>query len=385
MAIINAMTNYRRISPNDKKHCFFGYYDLWAYDMDDRRHLYGSCEFMERIPKKEDVLNLGYMDLESGKYTEFAKTTLWNFQQGCLMQWYGKEKDVVCYNVEYEGRGSTCIHNLKTGERRYTDMACAAISPDGKCGLAVNFGRIFDFRAGYGYIGLPDKNKSIHAPEDDGIFLVDMKSGKAKCIITYRDCVKNIPMQGMENAKFVVNHITFNPESNRFLFLLRNFPEKELDWYTTLVTSDLDGNMHVVLKNTYVSHYFWKNEKQILAHCMPKEKKGLYLLDDLSNDYTELKSPFFEDDIHCIYSPNQKYIIGDGYAIHDEYLPLFIYNPETERTEYLLKAETVPPKDVAVRCDLHARWNRSGTKISFDTTDRGRREICELDMRGINI
>ena len=37
------------------------------------------------------------------------------------------------------------------------------------------------------------------------------------------------------------------------------------------------------------------------------------------------------------------------------------------------------------RWGLYARWNRNGDKISFDTTDSGFREICEIDISGLNI
>lgn len=385
MSLINLKTDAKVISPENGQY-FFGYYDLKAYDKTDSIHLCNRPQFIDRLPTENDVLDLGYINLKSGEFTKFADTTLWNFQQGCLLQWYADTADEVCYNVKTKNGESTCIHNLKTGEKRYTERACACISPDGRYGLSVNFQRIYDFRPGYGYCG-KDPFADEKRPENDGIYLVDMKTGKSKLIIRYADCWKQFPLKGMENSKFLVNHITFNTASNRFLFLLRNFADSEIDgmWLTSLITSDLEGNMYPVLKNTYVSHYYWKNDRQILAHCTPKDKKGLFLLDDMSKDYTQMKSPFFEDDLHCIYSPDQKYIIGDGYPFRDGYRTLWAYNPETEKTECLLKAETITPDIVDIRCDLHARWNRKGDKISFDTTDRGKREIVELDVSGLNI
>lgn len=374
----------RIISP-DREQCFFGYYDLRAYDATDQYHLCNRAGFIDRIPGSSDRLALGYIRLETGEFTQFADTTLWNFQQGCLLQWFGNSGDEVCYNVRTPRGGSTCIHHLKTGEKRRTDRPCACVSPDGKWGLAVDFGRIFDFRAGYGYCGLPDKNAAVNRPDGDGIFLVNLLTGRSKLIISYADCFRQFPIKGMENAKFVINHITFNPSSNRFLFLLRNFPTEGSPWFTTLITSDLDGHMHPLLKNTYVSHYHWKNDKQIVAHCAPKNKKGLYLLDDMSNAHTELYSPHFTEDIHCIYSPDRKYIIGDAYPIHDRYRTLYIYNPETEKTQTLLKAYSTQDDNLEVRCDLHARWNSKGTKISFDSTHRGKRDVCEIDVTGISL
>lgn len=373
------------ISPEHKQ-CFFGYYDLNAYDISDQFHLCNSSGFIDRLPKKEDKLELGYIRLQTGEYHRFAETTAWNFQQGALLQWYGGKPDSVIYNIRGgDNEYQTVIHQLTTGERRYTDRATACVSPDGKYGLSLNFSRIYDFRPGYGYDGPEDPFYDVPQPERDGIYIVDMKTGISKLLLSYPDMLQELPANSMKETKFVVNHITFSPDSKRFLFLLRNFVIGENEWKTTLLTSDLSGNIYSLLQNTYVSHYYWKNERQILAHCSPLNKKGLFLLDDRSHDFVELKSPYFQADIHCIYSPDQKYIIGDAYPIEDEYRTLYLYNPENERTEVLLRDWSVRPECIDIRCDLHARWNRCGNKISFDSTCHGKREICEIDVSGISI
>jgi len=384
MALIDRKADCRVISPAEGQ-CFFGYYDLQAYDKGDRFHLCSRASFLDRLPEPEDSLELGVIDLREGNFHPFGETTLWNFQQGCMLQWYGSSEDEVCYNVRIGAGAGTCIHNLRTGVKRFADRPCACISQDGRYGLSVSFARIYDFRSGYGYAGLEDPFREEKRPENDGIYLVDLRTGRSRLLISLGECLRQFPIPGMEQAKFVVNHITFNPSANRFLFLLRNFPDsRNGEWSTTLITSDLEGNMYPLLRNTYVSHYCWKNDHQILAHCSPKKRKGLFLLDDCSDGFTELESPYFGDDIHCIYSPDRSYVLGDGYAVHDPYRPLFLYSTKTGKTELLLKAETIVPKDINIRCDLHARWNRNGDKISFDTTDRGRREICELDVSGLN-
>ena len=61
----------------------------------------------------------------------------------------------------------------------------------------------------------------------------------------------------------------------------------------------------------------------------------------------------------------------------------------TGRTETLLDSYSpypdapyvnLPNGSKEARCDLHARWNRDGTRVSFDTICRGHREIVEIDM-----
>ena len=45
---------------------------------------------------------------------------------------------------------------------------------------------------------------------------------------------------------------------------------------------------------------------------------------------------------------------------------------------------STPAADKNARCDLHARWSPDGSRVSFDTTHNGRREIYELDMAAVS-
>lgn len=385
----------RVITPNDGYHYFFGYYDLNAYHENGKYHLANRVKFMDRLPTKDDICELGYIDLETKEFTKFAETTAWNFQQGTLMSYNKANYDEVFYNVrggEYDYQ--TCIHNLKTGEKRYTDRACANISQDGKLGLAVNFNRIYDFCPGYGYSDVRDKWYDVPQPDDDGIYLVDMETGKSKMIISIAQVLREFPNEVFPNAKFVVNHITFNPSGDRFLFLYINFrDENNPDWKTTLITSDLEGNMYELIHNGFVSHYHWKNDIQVMFYCECDGIRGVHLLDDMSKNYITYADPDLtfdnrvipdkHNDIHCIYSPNQRYFIGDGYPRPDHCRHIYLYDTVTDKCEIILKDYSVEPPVVDIRCDLHDRWNVKGDKISFDSTRNGRREICEIDVSSL--
>ena len=380
--IKDAIVDWEVISP-EKDNCFFGYYDLSAFDCSGDTHLCCRTDFIDRIPTDQDKLELGYV--KNRVFTKFAETTAWNFQQGAMLQYKQAGDDVVFYNVRTESGYATVMHNILSGEKSCSDMAAATVSPNGRYGLAINFERIFNFRKGYGYFGFEDKFKNEFRPKDDGIFLIDFVKGTTKLIISYEDIYKCFPSSMTENEKLIVNHITFNASSDRFLFLLRNFPrEGATEWGTTLITSDLDGNMHMVLENKFVSHYSWKNDKQILAFCTPKEQAGLFLIDDKTNVFTQLKSPYpngpFGGDIHCIYSPDRRYILGDGYPDTDGYRPILLYDTEKENIVQLIKSKSLMDKNWDIRCDLHARFNRQGNQISFDSVHDGRRVICAITL-----
>lgn len=384
--IKEAIVDWRVISP-EKDQCFFGYYDLNAYDSTGNVHLCNRAPFIDRIPTCEDILELGY--IKDNHFTKFAETTAWNFQQGALLQFKGGSDDTVFYNVRRGDGFSTVMHNLTTGEKVFSEKAAACISPNGRYGLAINFSRIFDFRPGYGYHGVEDPFKNDYRPQEDGIFLVDFLAGTTKLIISYDDIYRQFPSEVTEKKKLMVNHITFNEGSDRFLFLLRNFPEPgERGWGTTLITSDLEGNMNLVFENKFVSHYAWKNSDQIVAFCTPDDHPGLFLIDDITNHVTELKHPNpggrFGGDIHCIYSPDKRYILGDAYPDQaDGFRPLFLYDTKTDEVVKLLKSESLMDANWDIRCDLHARFNRQGNKVSFDSVHTGKRQICELDLSGI--
>ena len=174
------------ITPDDGYHYFFAYYDMRATGEGiNQHHLCHRVKFMDRLPTCDDVCEVGY--LQDRKFYKIGETTAWNFQQGAMLQYHPFKENTVFYNVVKDGNFCTVTHNFVSGEKSYTDRATACVSLDGKYGLAVNFGRIFAFRPGYGYAGFVDENKSVNAPENDGVFLTDMIGGKSKMLISYKD------------------------------------------------------------------------------------------------------------------------------------------------------------------------------------------------------
>ncbi len=374
----------RRISP-EGEHCFFGYYDLNAYDKEGRYHLCTRTKFIDRLPEKEDVLELGVIDMNDGKFHVFAKTTAWNFQQGALLQWHGEKDGVVFYNERQGDKYVTVEHDLHTGEKKY-NPAVASITQDGKYGLVINFNRIYDFRPGYGYAGVKDEFYEENVPEKDGIRLVDLTNGSEKLFISYKEILQKSGIEGFEEAKYLINHITFSPSGNKFLFLLRNFPSIGKGWETTMMISDKSGNMSVVLKETFISHYYWRDDENIVVYCTIHGKAGLYVINIMTNDAQEIKSEYFmdaRDDIHCIYSPDRRYIIGDCYPFKSEYRKIYLIDTITNCVREILRASTIFPAIDDIRCDLHVRWRPDGRAFSFDSTCTGMREIYEVDLSSL--
>ena len=367
------------ITPNDSYHYFFGYYDLQPYDKACKRHLAHRVSFADRLPTKEDSVDVGYITLDDKIFHKVGESRAWNFQQGALLQWF--DEDNIIFNDFREEHYVCVIKNVNSGDERIIDSPLACVSQDRKFGLSVNFSRIYDFRPGYGYCNLQDKFKDVNAPDTDGIFLVDIKSGTKKLIIDYKRLKEEFPSLPFSDMKLVVNHITFNPSAGRFLFLLRNFPEEGKKWGTALVTADRDGNELRFLTGYEVnSHYHWKNDDEIMIYAgLPKW--GVYFINDKTGSRTMLDDDTVnEDDVHCLYSPDRSLFIADGYPDKENFRHMFCYDFNAGKSAEILRIYSKPVDIIDIRCDLHNRFSPDGQLISFDSTHSGRREICQIDF-----
>ena len=162
--------------------------------------------------------------------------------------------------------------------------------------------------------------------------------------------------------------------------LVRNFPlPGHRRWSTSMVIGDLKRKAYTVLKNTYVSHYHWKNTNEIVAHCTVEGKKGMFLINVDTGEWIEYDMPYFHEvpngDIHCNFSSDGNYIIGDGYPV-EGYRYLMAYSLKTGKSRELLRVKTNTPPVIDIRCDLHARFVWGGKYISFDTLHNDRRQIA---------
>jgi hypothetical protein len=370
----------------DGWHYFFGYYDLQPFDSTGRYHLCNRVAFDDRLQTPEDVCELGMIDLQKGGFIKLSETNAWNFQQGTLLQWYRDDRHII-YNIFKDGAYRACVQNICSGKRRIYPMAFANISNDGSKALCVNFSRIFDFRPGYGYAAIKDPFYKQNAPEQDGVFLMDMESGRVKQILSYEKIRRTFPEPPYSDEKLLVNHINFNPSATRFVFLLRNIPQKGLGWKTQLLTSDLDGNLYKLTDYVINSHYYWKNDDELLIFSgdgSAKRDNALYLFKDLTDKCTRLPEPNPKDDIHCLYSPNRRYILGDGYPDENGYRWLHLIDTAEHSQIILGKYFSHEKASVEIRCDLHARFDRTGRFVSFDSNHTGRRTICMLDLKQLN-
>ena len=150
------------------------------------------------------------------------------------------------------------------GGRETIDRPVYAMDSSGNRGLSVNFSRLHRLRPGYGYRNLPDASKGNECPENDGIWRIDLSTGKSELIIDLFRLSCFDPLPSMKNAEHYVNHLAFNPSGERFMFF--HLWVKDGQRSNRLITSDWNGeNLCVLESEGTASHYTWKSETELLA------------------------------------------------------------------------------------------------------------------------
>jgi len=389
MKVIKKSYYAKRISPLDGEY-FFGYYDLQPFN--GNLHLTHKVVNADKLHERGDVAEVGLLDINTEKYERLDTTGAWCFQQGAMLQWNPlAPEDEVIYNSLGDGDYNATILNIHTGKKRFLDRPVANISPKGDYALSINMSRLYDFRPGYGYAEYGDPFYWKNHSADDGIFLTDMKTGKSRLIISMEQIWEF--SKGYFNGKdqkLVINHITFNTDGSRFLFLVRNFPPAGGKHATAIITANTDGSDMFLLSDYGIqSHYFWLDKEHVIFYSDGKElscsrgKASNYILKDKTYEGELVGGGYFNRDNHMSYSPNRKLMITDTYPDDRIMQPLKVISIEKDLCVELGRFYSIKRSVTDLRCDLHPRWNQDGSMISFDSTHEGQRGVYVMDMEQV--
>ena len=369
------------------RHHFFGYYDKCPWDLSGRYLLGCEVGFMDRQPMGEDVLVIGLIDLERGcAWEPICETRAWCWQTGCALQWMpGAVGRQILYNDRRGGRFVTVVRDVATGSERVLPRAVLTISRDGSQAIGLNYSRLDDMRAGYGYPGLTDANARVFAPEDDGLWVMDLATGESRLAVSDAQVAAFEPQPTFAGRKHFINHADFNPSGTRLMFLHR-WAEADAsgrrtgNWGTRFFTANPDGSdLFLFTTDWKVSHYDWRDDATILAWAIIGGRDRFFLFHDRTRRTEVVGEGVLTCDGHCSYSPDRRWILTDTYPDKEHKRTLLLYEVATGWRVDLGRFYSPPELEGPLRCDLHPRWSRDGTRISIDSAHEGSRQIYVLD------
>jgi hypothetical protein len=396
-----------RMVSDGSSHCFFGYYDKCPWDQSNR-YLLSHRILGAQLPSGDSLATIGYCDAESGnEFIPLTTTDSWNWQQGSMLQWLENcsEKKILFNRTTPQGYG-TVLFDIDRNEERLYGRPLAAASPQGDFIVSYNYGRLAVTHSAIGYFGHPVNYDLEPCPANDGLFFLDLETGKEALIFSYRDASIFSPVDSMSRATHWFSHVAVNPNGDRVLFLHRwsECVADENQWFHRLVTINPDGSDVKVLQSsayplldghtndvwTYeyeknvnqISHPVWLDDNHILAWSTRNHRSRYHRYSDKSADVEEIGGHILRENGHFTCSPNKKWLLTDTYPDPNDFKRgLLLFDMETEKMIRLGDFFADPSLTKDARCDMHPRWDREGKLICIDSVHEGVvRQLYTLDV-----
>jgi len=218
------------------KHHFFGYIgqcQTIPWNATGRYVLGLEIDTIDRMPEPAEAATVILVDTHrNNRILRVDKTHAWNPQQGTMFYWNPLAAETQFFFNDRDvktGKVFTVLYDLEKKKRvreyRYDDtpIGNGGVAASGAAFLGLNYGRLARLRLVTGYPGALDWSKDDPAPDNDGIFMVDVKSGKKRLLVSYRQLAEQLKqrMGTIRNTGLFINHTLWNRRGDRVYFFVR--------------------------------------------------------------------------------------------------------------------------------------------------------------------
>ena len=387
MLRVESPVEVRRLSPAGE-HFFFGYYDRRATGADGRRHLALRVPFIDRPNTGADAAELGVLDLErGGEWDALEFSPAWNWQMGSCAEFLDLAPAGTFVHNAREGRRLFArLRHVRGGVLREYARPIYDSCLDGSYGISLNYARLHGCRPGYGYPDADGADLDRAAPDDDGLWRVDLATGKCELIVSLARVLGVETPPGARGTINWFNHVMISPRGTRLHFLHR-WRESAGRLETRLFACRPDGSgLTLVNPGPGISHCDWLDEERILAWCQWRGSEWRYRLMDLAGGEPEtVGGGLFEGDGHCSFLPGSagRWVLTDTYPDREEMRTLILFD-RLDGVRHDLGRFLSPGRlGGEIRCDLHPRWDAPRRQVTFDSVHEGFRGIYSADLRGL--
>jgi hypothetical protein len=408
-------------TPDDKSY-WFGYYNYSPISRDGRRMLAHHANFEGRMPNAEDRCSIGYFDLADGCWHQLATSSAFNWQQGSMLQWLGPDFNTrVIYNDAERSHFVSRILSVDSGQLETVPEAIYAVDPAGSFSITLNFERCYWMRA-YSYATIRNEYWNKRIPKDDGLFRVDLQSGKKEKIIALEVIIKAGGNKDDGASAHWLEHIQLNPSGTRVAFYHRS--GNNTSYITQLYTADITGDnlwRHPMQPSEQLSHMNWRNPQEyvvfsgIASHvgaaysaiekhrnysarmavwiyrkcvkpCVSVVKvaaiagKSYYAL---TQDQAGIKERWgcgrLCCDGHPGFTQDGRFMLTDTYADEQGFRHLMVFDTQRKKLVPLAKLFS-SINNCGWRADLHPRFSPDEKKVIVDGSHNGRHQMVVLEL-----
>ncbi|MDE0449265.1 MAG: hypothetical protein OXH96_21565 [Spirochaetaceae bacterium] len=196
------------------------------------------------------------------------------------------------------------------------------------------------------------------------------------------------PHADLSRAKHYFNHLLFNPDGTRFIFLHRWRTPGVPGMRTRMFTANADGSdLHVVDDYGGMSHFIWRDPETILAWSwQPSHEGAFYVYRDRTDRVEVIGTHAMTLNGHCTYLRDPDWILNDTYPREGTRTQeLYLYHVPTGTRVELGGFHAPEAYRDESRCDLHPRSDPSGRLVTIDSAHAGGRQLYLLDLAATSI
>ena len=375
-----------------ENHHLFGYIGqslTIPWNGNDRYIVALQSSFHDHLPLADEAARIVLIDTLNDAYTTevLDETRAWNMQQGTMLFWNPEAVDTQFFFNDRDietNKVFTVLYDIalrkRVREYRFdTPVANGGVCPNGGFFYAINYARMARLRPVTGYPDTYDWTVGDRAPENDGIWKVDIKSGGKELLTSFQDISKLLEEveDTPRRASLYINHALSSRDCTRIYFFCRgNFLGKE-QAVNEAFTMKSDGSD---LKRVgYIGgHPEWYDETVLFG-----KKRGNVVKYNIELDETDSVLGKFDDprgDLSL--SANGKMFVN-GWEDSDDNSLRYHFVRLTDGTEIKsLPMDRGPHNGGDVRIDAAPRWNRAGNKVLIPGWVDGTRQLHVITVKG---
>ena len=380
-----------QITQGPKNHLFgyIGHVGTIPWNASGRYIVALRTDFVDRMPGPDDAAEIILLDTENDYAIRVVdESRAWNVQQGTMLYWNpGDPENQFFFNDRDQETGKVfCVlYDVKEGRRireyRFEDtpVGNGGVAFDGKHFAAINYARMARLRPVTGYPGAWDWTSGVSAPEDDGVFLVDVETGEKRLLVTFRELAEAVRRERPEidSMPLFINHTLWSRTGERLFFFARaNFRKPgRLNVSFTIARDGTDLRQ----QETHIGgHPEWDAGMRMIGSVANRQA----VFDVNSQQIVKLigdRELFPDPEGDIALSPNLEWL-ANGYKENGKVFYV-VHNRRTGETVRSGGYDLHGRVSGDLRCDPAPRWNREGdTLLIPGMMEDGTRQMFILRM-----
>ena len=274
-------------------HHFFGYIGQsltipWSKNGD--RILCLSAPFHDHLAGKGEPANVNIIyankkNDNSFKIEKIDESQGWNHQQGTMFYWNPDSPQNQFFFNDRDSKSGvvyTVLYDLSKGRRiksyKYENKSFgnSGVCPTGKYFLAINYARMARLRPVTGYKGSYDWSEGIAAPKEDGIAIIDIKTGVKKILLSFKQMAEGLDKKGFDakGRNLYINHTLWSRDGKWIYFFVRAGWKSDKDGREGLNAAcsvKVDGTQFFAGHRHIGGHPEWGNGTEIIGSYENKQ------------------------------------------------------------------------------------------------------------------